>query len=504
MEARNQEFLPPEQYEIMLLAEDIDINSLSGFIGLNANICKIILLHIPDKMRMIFANSMFKWAMSTVKLLPNPGNWRPISTTNLFSKILEKLVHRQVLKYFLDNEVINKNQYGFLPGKSTHEAIFKTVQNIYSAINSKKLLGMMLLDVAKVFNCIDHGILFVKMELAGFSLNVINWFRSYLSRTQRVNLDGAMSGILPVLKGIAQGTVLGPLLFIFYINDIFSIVRNVKMSLFADDCVIFLSGNNWVDVHRKIQSDFDSILEWTYRNSLRLNHSKTKAIIFGSRSKLANISIQRPFIMNGVELGFVKSHSYLGIQLDNIMSLNALVKDIKKKISNKIFVFRKIRKYLNFHASVLVYKQTIMPILDYAGFMLISCRKEDISDFQILQNDILRICNLSRISDRVSIKELHAKCKIISLEQRMRIQLLWLMYLLSRDPAFIRVPNRITRSADKIVFKVLAKILPIYEHSPYYIGTQLWNNLPKIVQDSPNVYAFKKEIRRMNRTYVKL
>ena len=86
----------------------------------------------------------------------------------------------------------------------------------------------------------------------------------------------------------------------------------------------------------------------------------------------------------------------------------------------------------------------------------------------------------------------------------MRIQLLWLMYLLSRDQAFIRVPNRVTRSADKIVFKLPAKILPIYEHSPYYIGTHLWNNLPKIVQDSPNVYAFKKEIRRMNRTYVKL
>ena len=97
---------------------------------------------------------------------------------------------------------------------------------------------------------------------------------------------------MPVSKGIAQGTVLGPLLFIFYINNIFSIVRHVKMSLFADDCVIFLSGNNWIDIHRKIQCDFDSILEWTFRNSLQLNHSKTKAIIFGSRSKLANISIQ--------------------------------------------------------------------------------------------------------------------------------------------------------------------------------------------------------------------
>ena len=296
----------------------------------------------------------------------------------------------------LENEIIDKNQFGFLPGKSTHEAIFKTVQQIYSAINSKKLLGMILLDVAKAFNCIDHDILFIKMEKAGFSQNLINWFKSYLTRSQRVNMDNNFSEVVPVLKGIAQGTVLRPILFIFYINDIFKSSKFVKMSL------------------------------------------------------------------------------------------------------------KKIRKYLTFGAAVTVYKQTILPIFDYAGFMLISCRKEEKGDFQILQNDILRICNLSRISDRVSITELHAKCKIISLEQRMRIQLLWLMYLLSRDETFLKVPNRVTRSIDKIVFKVPTKILLIYERSPYYIGTKLWNELNRTTQDSPDVFAFKKELRRMNRVYVKL
>ena len=509
-------FLPPEIYEVMMFAEDIDVNSSSGIKGISTKICKILLIHIPDKFRSIFANSMFtglfplEWAIANVKLLPksgdltHPGNWRPISMTNVFSKNLEKLVHKQLLKYLLDNHIINSYQYGFLPGKSTHEAIFKTVQQIYGSINGKKLMGMLLLDVAKAFNCIDHDILYIKMELAGFSENVIKWFRSYLRRSQRVILENKFSDILQVSEGIAQGTVLGPILFIFYINDIFKCTNYVKISLFADDCVMYLSGNNWDLIQAKIQLDFDAVIEWTFRNNLRLNHGKTKALIFGTRNRLSKLENPRPFILGGHDIGFVQYHLYLGTMIDSIMSLGPLLKDIKKKITNKIFMFRKIRKYLTFDAAITVYKQTILPLLDYSGFLLLSCRTEEKNELQKLQNDVLRVCNLSKISDRISIPKLHASCKIISLEQRMRKQLLWLMYILSRDEDFLRVANRVTRSVDKIVFKVPAKISLTYERSPYYVGTKLWDELPKAIQDCGDIYAFKKEIAKMNRIYVKI
>ena len=510
------DFVPPDTHDIMRFAEAIDTNASSGIRGINSMICKILLLHIPDKIRMIYANSMFSgsfpsdWAISTVKLLPksgdltNPGNWRPISMTNIFSKILEKLVHRQLLNYIQENRLISVNQFGFLPGKSTYEAIFRTIQQVYGAINSKKVMGMLLLDVAKAFNCVDHEILFIKMEKAGFAQRVINWFRSYLNRFQRVRMDNVESEVIPVGKGIAQGTVLGPILFIFYVNSIFECTKYVHMSLFADDCVLYLSGNNWATVQRKIQLDFDAIIEWTFRNGLRLNPSKTKAMIFGTRSRLANITRPNHFIAHGCEIGFVKQHLYLGIMIDSIMSLTPLTKDIKKRISNKIFMLRKIRKFLTFEAAVAVYKQTILPIIDYAGFLLISCKKGDRNDFQKLQNDILRICNISRLSDRVSIVDLYSRCKIISLEQRMRKQLLWLMYILSKDIEFLKVPNRVTRNAEKVTFKVHVKITPVYERSPYFVGTKLWNDLTKHVQESPDIYAFKKEIDRMNRVYVKI
>ena len=234
---------------------------------------------------------------------------------------------------------------------------------------------------------------------------------------------------------------------------------------------------------------------------MRLNHSKTKSIMFNTRNSLSSIVNPTPFDYLGNKIDMVKSHMYLGIFLDDVMSLIPLFKNIKKRISNKIFHLKKLRKYMCFDASVLVYKQTILPIFDYAGFLLISLSNGDIDDLQILQNDILRICNRSRISDKVSLVVLHRKCNMLSLRQHMEKQLLGLMYIISKDCTFQHVLGRETRSADKIVFKVPSKIRPLYEHSSNYKGSKLWSKLDSAVQKSENIFVFKKEISRMYKKY---
>ena len=406
-----------------------------------------------------------------------------------------------MLKYLLDNQIIHKNQFSFMPGKSTHEAIFKVVHSVYSSLNNRKLTGMILLDIAKAFNCISHDILYAKMSSYGFDRTVIQWFRSYLHRTQHVTINNMLSTIIPVTHGIAQGTVLGPILFILYINDIFKCTKYVKMSLFADDCVMYLSGNNWNVVHRRMQRDFDAIVEWTFCNNLSLNHDKTNAIIFASRFRLANLNEPKVFKMCDQKIKFVNSHSYLGISIDSTMSLGPLMKSVKKRVINKVFMLRKIRKYLTFDATICIYKQTILPLIDYSGFLLLACKQKDLDDLQKVQNDVLRICNRTKLSDMVSVKDLHSKCKIISLKQRMQKQLLWIMYIISRDETFIRIPPRETRIAMKKVFKTPAKITPVYEHSPYYQGTNLWNGLEKETQKKDNIFAFKKDIERHFKCY---
>ena len=132
-----------------------------------------------------------------------------------FSKLLEKIVHAQLLQYLLDNDLLSKNQFGFLPGKSTHEAIFKTGHSMYSTINNRKIMSMLLLDIPKAFNCIDHDILYTKMDRAGFGPIVIKWFKSYLNRTQQTGINNMTSSVIKVTNGIAQGTILRPLLFNF-------------------------------------------------------------------------------------------------------------------------------------------------------------------------------------------------------------------------------------------------------------------------------------------------
>ena len=226
------------------------------------------------------------------------------------------------------------------------------------------------------------------MECAGFGPMVIRWFKSYLNRTQQVFIQGKLSNVVSVPQGIAQGTVLGPILFIFYINGIFKCTNFVKMTLFADDCVMYLSGNNWPSIHQRVQADFDAVVDWTLRNNLRLNYDKRKAMIFGSRHRISKLSNPKQFRMSGHNIGFVHTYVYLGVTIDEVMSLVPLFKSIKKRISDKIFMLRKIRRLLTVDAAVLVYKQAILPILDYAGFLITACRKEDKKDLQILQNEI--------------------------------------------------------------------------------------------------------------------
>ena len=162
-----------------------------------------------------------KWACAKLIFLPkdgnssNPGNWRPISQTNIFSKLLERIVHASMLNYLRQKDILSCNQFVFLPGKSTHQSLFNVIKHIYGSLNNNKILGCVYLDVAKAFNCINHKMLYYKMYNAGFSDIVIRWFRSYLTRSQIVSIGDKTSSEVNIPAGIAQGTVLGPLIFVF-------------------------------------------------------------------------------------------------------------------------------------------------------------------------------------------------------------------------------------------------------------------------------------------------
>ena len=142
------------------------------------------------------------------------------------------------MKYFIDNSILSEYQYVFLPGKLPHEAVFNITRHVYSTMNQNKIMGMIFLDIAKAFNCIEHEIIYKKLLCAGMSDRVVQCFRSYLKRSQLIRYGEAVSENLSLTAGIAQGTARGPLIFIFYINDCVNVLNRCKISMFADDCVL--------------------------------------------------------------------------------------------------------------------------------------------------------------------------------------------------------------------------------------------------------------------------
>ena len=144
--------------------------------------------------------------------------------------------------------------------------------------------------------------------------------------------------MMDIPAGIAQGTVLGPLVFIFYINDCVNVLDKVRISMFADDCILYLCGNNWPNIHTVMQRELNSFVEWTVKNNLRLNESKTQAMIVGTRNKLMKLKTPDFSKINDKNVKFVKQYNYLGIVVDLEMTLVPLYKNIEKRVIDKVYV----------------------------------------------------------------------------------------------------------------------------------------------------------------------
>ena len=183
------------------------------------------------------------------------------------------------------------------------------------------------------------------------------------------------------------------------------------------------------------------------------------------------------------------------------MNLTSLLSDTKKRVLNKLFNLRKLRYYINEKGALAIYKQTILPLLDYAGFLLISCTKSDRHDLQIIQNDALRVCYNVKRRDKLSILNMHKKANLLSLEQRRTFQLLSLMYLHKNNPANLRQLARNTRAADRDQFYVERFSNCKYKNSPFYKGASLWALLPNELLNCDTLFQFKQSLKKRYRKY---
>ena len=443
-----------------------------------------------------------EWAVGYINLLPkggdkrNPSNWRPITQTCIPGKILEKLVQKRLMKYLNDKSILNDNQYGFRSGYSTQKAIFELLCNLHLSLNSGDIMGLLFLDISKAFDSLDHDVLLRKLSHISLAENSLNWFKSYLNRIQCVRFNGIKSDPTVFKYGIPQGSCLGPTLFIFYVNDIFNEINNVNVMMFADDCVLYSSGKLWNDIHHDLQTGFNTYIAWGKEHNMSLNAKKTKAMIVCNKPNRDILVDPAPLNAGNSTITFVDNFCYLGCIIDSELSMIPALKDVYRKVEQKIYMLGKLRYLVDKKSAVLIYKQTILPYLDYIGFVLLSCNSSARKSLQILQNNALRLCLRYRLIDHVRIERLHSEAKIQGIEQRGIFQLLKLLFDYSKNVSNLKIPVRPTRAGDKLVFDIPTRCSNVYLRSPLYKGSLIWDTLPEDTQKSASMIQFVKKIKQ--------
>ena len=316
------------------VSREIDHMSIKKAAGLDDISCKILKIAKPAivhsltyLMNMSLNTGVFPHAWKEAKIIPlhkggdlsDTNNYRPIAILPVISKIIEKAVHKHVYSYMSEHNMISKHQSGFRPFHSTETCLVDMVNNWVHNMNAGTLTGVAFIDLRKAFDTVNHDILLRKINDLGASSVALKWFESYLSgRYQRVYFKGSLSDALPITTGVPQGSILGPLFFIIFIDSMSEVISHGKLSMYADDTTLSVNGTNVRDISDKLTSDLNAIAKWLTNNKLFLNTDKTNVMLIGTGAKLRNIE-NNEFSVNidGKELDHVTKAKCLGVVIDN-------------------------------------------------------------------------------------------------------------------------------------------------------------------------------------------
>jgi hypothetical protein len=366
------------------------------------------------------------------------------------------------------------------------------------------MVGMVLLDLQKAFDTVNHDILLMKLQAIGLSSDIVNWFRSYLSdRLQTVNISNISSSPSKIRCSVPQGSILGPLLFLIYVNDMSAVVKN-KLLLYADDSAILVSGKNKDQITSALSKDLEFVSHWLVDNKLSLHLGKTESILFGSKPKLKTGS-DLDIFCNGTKIKSTKSVKYLGATLDQHLSCESMANEIIKKASSRLkFLYRK-KSFLTSHTRKLLVSCLIQCHFDYACcFWFHSITKKCKDRLQIIQNKCIRF--VLNLDPRTHLDVTHFnRLNWLPVQKRVESITLSNVYKVKHNiaPEYLKehfipadsVHSYNTRFSENGCFSI-PKVKGFGMKTFSYNGCKLWNNLPTSVKNINKLADFKLAVRK--------
>lgn len=441
----------------------------------------------PKKAKLAIIKPLFKKGEKS-----EIGNYRPVSLLTCFSKIFEKAYLLRLNKFLRENNILSSDQHGFREGYSTKTAISCMVNEVSEAIEKKIFIGSILCDLSKAFDTINHRILLEKLRTYGVDGRAGDWIESYLTaRSQRVAIETANGPVFSnweeIKDGVIQGSILGPVLFSLYINDLpqYMTNQNTKTILFADDTSILVTGKSEEELNNNMTHAFMQKNEWFEPNKLKLNRDKTQKILFKGRAGKGD-GTNGSILTNGVD------HStFLGVEIDTELNWKTHVRNVNKRVSVACYMLRMVANLINESTIKILYHAQVHSILAY-GILAWGNAPESHKLFIKQKNAIRIMCKIrKRGTCRKAFKDLY----ILTLPCVFILEVILFVY---DNPAlFLKnedIHGKNTRRKADLRSKNSKRL--ISRRNVLYLGASYFNNLPlRLKEPLASRTKFKQEVK---------
>lgn len=500
---------PSTDSEILKIINDLDSNCSTGLDGINTKVIKCIKFVIVSNFTKCFnkliINGEFPDTLKIAKVTPiyksgqktDPGNYRPISVLPVLSKILEKILHKRLETYLQSINYISSQQYGFRPKSNTLTATIDLVTKIKYNIDNKNIVLGIFIDLKKAFDTVSHKLLLKKLENIGITGNALKIFASYLAnRSQVVRIENYQSDALPITCGVPQGSILGPLLFLTYINNIHEIGLHGHITLYADDTCLFYFGSSVQNIISQAQSDLNSLFSWFQYNLLTINISKTCYIIFKAKNK--TIPPHDSLKINNIPLQQKNAEKYLGLRMDSQLTWKSQIEHIKNKLSSLLGSLRHMVRCIPRRLRYTIYNALVKPHLLYLIEVWGSAAKTKLAEIQVAQNKIIKM--LFHYPYLTPTKKIYTETKLMNIKQLYIYNIcIFIRKTINKsihtNVTFTKIKQVSKRSTRRASFIVLPKVRTNYgKKMVTFGGAQLYNKIPSNIKNVNSLNTFKSRL----------
>jgi hypothetical protein len=475
-----------------------------------------ILVHIVN---VSFEHGIFpeNWKKAVITPIPkvsiplSPSDFRPISLLPSLSKIIEKLANIQIVAYLIEHNFLDPYQSAYKKNHSTQTALLKLCEDIYDIIDDSEVTLLVLLDFSKAFDTVNHKLLLAKLDILGFEKNTCDWILSYLSgRQQMVRTDTECSNWSPIINGVPQGSILGPLLFTILISDMRRSIWNGSYITYADDTNLYWESevdtiNSTIDTANQV---LEQVSTYCVDTCLRLNESKCKYIFIGSKPAIKKLNTldKNDLKINGSILERVCVTKVLGVLFDEVLSWQKQVNSCISKAMSNFYQIYRYKKFLEKDATISLCESVVLSQFNYCDTVYSNMDVFLENKIQKIQNICLRFIFNYRMKDRCDHNELLKKLNWLNMKNRRIAHGLTTIYKILNGlaPYYLsdsftltsEIHNVNTRNAAKTSIWISKKITSKLHRKSYtcYMA-KIYNDLPENIQKSVSVNSFKLAVK---------